>query len=795
MKKEISVSIIIPAFNAEKHISEAIQSAIDQSYDNLEIICVSDGSTDNTEAIITELSKRDHRVRLICQENIGRGGARNTGLRHAQGAYTLFLDADDYLANDALEKLVTVIKRDCVDYVIGRTMSFSQHKKWVFPIHQKYYKNFVSQTSLVDSPFIMRDGSVCNKLFDSAFLKAKSLIFQPKMAKEDFLFGIEAAFAAKTITIITDIVYYYRANEDEDTISGTQRLNNEFFSDMFKASLISDQLLSGRREEESLKIEKDLALMDMLKNRIPRKVNSLKNEQERHEFQQILVTGLKTISNEGLIELPMKLYLFCVLMALDDRKLAFQLYDHLGNLKTFIKNNEKSLTKLEKQQLLILLQKASSADSATSEGYNLPSKVIKILKVANRLKTQARGKAKNYYLRAKRLRNYSIEKLTVSREKTKIAFIKSKPIWIMGERYGNHAGDNAFVLFEYLQKNYAQDIDAYFVLRSSAPQFERLKSNPKLLTYNSPRHLEIFKQSDVILFTDKLKDVCENQKVIDDLLVSRDLSMKSFIMLHHGVMYLKTTAFKNYHKDNFGHPVDAYIANSDFEKSNLINHSGFKPEQIMVSGFPRFDGLLNFENEKRYILLMPTWRRGMKNWNKTKFMNSFYFKQIQSFLNNPKLHEYLQQRDHILKFHVHFNMVDWLETFESKSKYVQILSPKNINVTNLLNDCSLLITDFSAICFDVAYMNKPVIFYDLGMETEDKLGQAPISENFEAEIFGEYLTQESQLVEEIRNYLENNFSIKPQHAERMKLFFKHHDNHNTQRVFEHVTDIFQKKQS
>ena len=105
------VSIIIPAYNTEKYIGNCIESVIKQTYHNLEVIIVNDGSEDNTLGIITKARLRDNRVVVINQENNGPSAARNAGLKICRGDYVFFLDSDDWLIPNCIEKLISIKKR------------------------------------------------------------------------------------------------------------------------------------------------------------------------------------------------------------------------------------------------------------------------------------------------------------------------------------------------------------------------------------------------------------------------------------------------------------------------------------------------------------------------------------------------------------------------------------------------------------------------------------------------------------------------------------------------------------
>ena len=111
------ISLIIPVYNTELYLKQCLESAINQTYDNIEIICIDDGSTDNSGAIIDEFCKKDNRIVVIHQENHGESNARNQGLKIATGDYIAFMDCDDWIEPQMYETLVKVMEKNDVDVV------------------------------------------------------------------------------------------------------------------------------------------------------------------------------------------------------------------------------------------------------------------------------------------------------------------------------------------------------------------------------------------------------------------------------------------------------------------------------------------------------------------------------------------------------------------------------------------------------------------------------------------------------------------------------------------------------
>lgn len=114
-KKKSLVSIIVPAYNAEKFIDKCIRSVLNQSYPNLELILVDDGSTDETGKICEEYASKDTRVRVIHKKNSGVSAARNMGLSSAIGEYVVFLDSDDWLDEDIVELALKKYQKNCIN--------------------------------------------------------------------------------------------------------------------------------------------------------------------------------------------------------------------------------------------------------------------------------------------------------------------------------------------------------------------------------------------------------------------------------------------------------------------------------------------------------------------------------------------------------------------------------------------------------------------------------------------------------------------------------------------------------
>ena len=123
------VSVILPCYNASRHLRQCLDSILRQTLSSIEILCVDDGSTDDTLSILRDYQSTDPRIRVICQENAGAGAARNAGLALSSGTYLSFLDADDFFEPDMLEKAVAAAEEYRADYVVFRSDRYYPSKE------------------------------------------------------------------------------------------------------------------------------------------------------------------------------------------------------------------------------------------------------------------------------------------------------------------------------------------------------------------------------------------------------------------------------------------------------------------------------------------------------------------------------------------------------------------------------------------------------------------------------------------------------------------------------------------
>jgi glycosyltransferase involved in cell wall biosynthesis len=243
------VSIIVPVYNAERYLRQCLDSITGQTLREIEIICINDGSTDSSPAILEEYARKDPRFILIHQNNSGPAAARNAGIEKASGEYLAFLDADDFFAASMLEKMysralktladITVCLSKIYDDATGR---FSRNSLSIKECPGKAVYSYKDIHGRFD--FLM--WWAWDKLFKKAFIDKNDLRFQDIPRYEDAYFVLIALYKAERITVVRNVLALYRAPR-KDSLSATQeRAPASFYKASRKIRAELEKMAVGR---------------------------------------------------------------------------------------------------------------------------------------------------------------------------------------------------------------------------------------------------------------------------------------------------------------------------------------------------------------------------------------------------------------------------------------------------------------------------------------------------------------------------------------------------------------------
>ncbi len=227
------ISVIIPIYNSEKYLKKCIESIVKQTYKDLEIILVNDGSTDSCGKICDDYAENDNRIKVIHQENRGLSAARNAGLKVASGEYITFVDSDDYIENDTYESVFTAIEQFGSDLVFFREKSVDESGKTIYinggaPTGEIYEISHEDAKSLIIGRQI---NGMCDKVYKANVLEG--LFFKEGyMYGEDFMYNLLALTRLETVSYVDQIKYSYVSNTSSVTHRGFNK--NSFDQVYFK---------------------------------------------------------------------------------------------------------------------------------------------------------------------------------------------------------------------------------------------------------------------------------------------------------------------------------------------------------------------------------------------------------------------------------------------------------------------------------------------------------------------------------------------------------------------------------
>lgn len=299
--RKTQISVIIPVYNAEPFLEEALDSIINQNFKDIELICVNDGSTDKSLDILKRFAMADSRVKIINQENCGCGASRNRALDEASGEYIYFFDPDDYILPKTFDKLYKNATRNCSDLVLFKIARFNEGQSINYSVpgfdfenifKDSDFNNFTFDYHDVKSYVMNRSFAPWTKLYRKEFLdEYDDFRFPLNVAFDDTPFHIKSMLRASKISFIPEFFYHYRFNPNSVNNTSSNGV------DIFKICDIVEDFLKTEGFYDEFIDEFKLFKIKQITNYI----NSTGTDEyfnlAKHEFLQMNIENLK-ISEE-----------------------------------------------------------------------------------------------------------------------------------------------------------------------------------------------------------------------------------------------------------------------------------------------------------------------------------------------------------------------------------------------------------------------------------------------------------------------------------------------------------------
>ena len=363
-----------------------------------------------------------------------------------------------------------------------------------------------------------------------------------------------------------------------------------------------------------------------------------------------------------------------------------------------------------------------------------------------------------------------------------IAKKRRNDVWIISER-GTDARDNAYFFSKWLSKNHPE-IKVWYVIDNKSADYNKLGKNIRTVQTNSFKHYLIYCEAAIRISTHAwggdipIPDYYKNS-------LFRRFDKHKFVFLQHGIT-------KDY-QPGLKYPVikpDIFVCSAKPEYDYVKASFGHPAGVVKYTGFARFDNL-HKHTDKNQILIMPTFRKCLQGISLEDFLNSEYFVKWNDVLNNPELCSLLKANDLELIFYPHYEMQKYVSCFKSQSQYIKIADFTHYDVQQLLMESKILITDFSSVFFDFAYMRKPVIYYQFDREhyIKDHYDFTKGYFDYDTMGFGEIASSLNELINEIETCIDHDCKLEEKYNKQVDWFFELHDQNNCERIYQEIQKI------
>lgn len=344
------------------------------------------------------------------------------------------------------------------------------------------------------------------------------------------------------------------------------------------------------------------------------------------------------------------------------------------------------------------------------------------------------------------------------------------------------AGDNGEALFKYINSHESEMAKrTYFVISGKCDDYKRMKKYGKVVKSGSIKHRILFLNASHIYSSHTMPQFY-NAYQVKYLRLFRDLFNYKFVWLQHGITQNDISKAANRYIKKIDYVTTC--TNQEFNEFSQ-NRYCFDKGQVILTGFARYDYLEN--NPQNIITLAPTWRRGygISDAYNTLFIESDYYKNYAKILTDKKLIEELEDKNMILNFVLHPEMLNYIDDFTKfENDVIRIMRTNEINYSKMFSESKLLITDYSSIFFDFAYLKKPEIFFQFDKEHFFEIQYKKGYFNYETDAFGDVVSTPKKVVDKIIYYINNNFTVEDKYIKRINNTFKYTDKNNSKRIIE-----------
>lgn len=348
--------------------------------------------------------------------------------------------------------------------------------------------------------------------------------------------------------------------------------------------------------------------------------------------------------------------------------------------------------------------------------------------------------------------------------------------WLVCER-SDEAQDNGFILFKYLIENHPE-IKPVYLIDKKSKEYKKVSKIGKTVQFGSFKHLLI-----VIGYPVKISTQLFGYAYWVQLKTyyRRNKTHGVHVFLQHGIT-------KNDHEGLYSYTCKSlglFVCGSKPEYESIYKDFHYSNNVPQYTGFARYDLLFDYK-VKNQLLFMPTWRQDLSDCSDEEFLNTDFYLYWSKLINSEDLIEQCKKSDTIVKFYLHHSFKKFSHLFKG-NEVVKIVGFSEESVQNLLKESRLLITDFSSVFFDFAYMKKPMVFYQFDEESFNSRHYQKGYFDYRRDGFGDVCLSLDEVLKSLSKIIDNSYEVEQKYIDRINATFVYHDQNNCDRIYEAIT--------
>ena len=729
MSNEIfKINCILPIYNNEKNIDNLLDCIIKQSigFENINLTIVDCETKDEIKNIIKKYQKQYSNIKL---KTIKSENNKLSILKDLNEEYVIILDSQLQISKNHIMNLYEGIKEGNNDICIGRANHLKNNK---LNIILKNIKGQIDEDGVYEKIFL---SLIPLTSFIFKVSEIKKIFFNEECNRvEDLLFKLRILHNCNRINVIT-------LNNNEMVYSG---YDLELFNDIKTLCSVYEKSIHLIDGQDELK-NRYKALIAIYLIFSLQEIDNIKDKEELFKYIKVIINNLDKELDEiigSIKDTKLRKEIDRTVVFIKQDK--FNLYLDDLSIKTLLKNSEKIKKEIDNYKKLVGGQKLKLNIRLNKFIYNVKKIYFATI----------------YYL-------------------TK-PYFALQDVWLIGERT-DQAEDNSYHFFKYCRIN-EPNKKIYYIIDKKSEQYNNIKRFGNIIQYDSFKHKIYLMHANKFISAYNFHKFSYPSNEIEFYRYIEKYIKAEKIFLQHGVAMNSAPYYKqSINKYN-------YIVTSTQKETNmLVDKYNWDEKNILKTGLARYDNLKDESknNIKKKILFMPTWRRCLSGISIEEFKESNYYKDIYSLLTSRRLNKLIDDKNIEFIFYIHYEMQDYIDVFKSLNKNIKVLEKSQANVQQLLKYCNLLITDFSSVGIDFAYMDKPVIFYQYNKQDfhydinkDDKF--------IMYKDFGYILENEDDVLSQLEDWTDKNYYNFYKIKEDI---FYNRDFNNCKRIFNYIDKI------